>query len=280
MFFVGSLQRLLLLETATYLFPPNLFHIGMILETTIVSFALFYRHRIERKESKKFEKEKEQLKTAHEKQLLQNKLEEQEKMFKHISQEIHDNIGQLLTLAKLNLSTIESHTSPNYQQKVTEVEDNLNLALKDLKQLSRVSDADLFQDKTLTDALKVELERIRNTSVYETQLLIGNTSFQIDRHKEAIILRVCQEAFNNIIKHAEADKITVEINYNDPTVTVKVTDNGHGFTVPQNEDKRCEFGLGIRNMQNRIRQIGGTFKIESQPGTGATVTITLSMARF
>lgn len=273
-FFVGSMERLLMLSTPSYVFPPNLFHIGMIVETAIISFALIYRHRQERKEKFKYLLEKEQFKVTYEKRILQGKLEVQENTFKYISQEIHDNIGQVLSLAKLNISSIGSPTSGDFNHKVSESKELLNKVLKDLNDLSGSMHSKIIVEIGLLKSLENELDLIGKTSIYHTQMITNGQPFRFDHHKEMEIFRICQEALHNILKHSDANEIIIRIHFESAALLLEIGDNGKGFSSMIN------YGLGIRNMESRSKLIGADLKIDGGSGGGTTVTISLPVKPF
>jgi two-component system, NarL family, sensor kinase len=87
-----------------------------------------------------------------------------------------------------------------------------------------------------------------------------------------------QETFNNIIKHAEAKNLIVNINYNSTELMLLITDDGKGVDLsPLNESSNSGFGLGIRNMHSRAKLIGADFNMLSSTGKGTTVKIVLPL---
>lgn len=206
--------------------------------------------------------EKASLKAAFEKELLEAQLEMQELTLKNIAQEIHDNIGQTLSLAKLNLNTInpEKQNSP---EKIANTKELVSKAITDLRTLSKTLHTEAVLSVGLQEAIEMELRLIEKAGVFETALVIGGMPASLDPQKELILFRAVQEALNNAIKHSEATRIEVHLHYMPAALEVAVKDNGKGFPA-----EIAEKGSGLRNMQNRAKLIGGNFRLESlQPGT-------------
>jgi two-component system NarL family sensor kinase len=241
----------------------------LLLGTLIVFFLFLYRKRYQ-----KHLREKEQLRLSYEQELLKTRLEIQEQTFKHISQEIHDNIGQMLSLAKLNLSTMDLSHPAVLEQKITDSKSLVSQAIQDLRRLSHGLSTDYIGDLGLSRAVGQELEMIKKSGGYETQFQVEGTVYTIDKQKELIIYRITQEVLNNIIKHAVAQKIIIYLRYFPEELTLCITDNGKGFDLtPLNHNS--SFGLGIKNMYSRAQLIGAGFLISSTLGEGTSVTLSV-----
>jgi signal transduction histidine kinase len=224
---------------------------------------------------KKMLKEKDMLRMRYEKEILQSQLEIQEQTFKNISQEIHDNIGQALTLAKLNLNTMPP-TDTDVQEKMTTTKELVSKAIVDLRDLSRSLNTDYVADMGLQKAIEYEFMLISKSSNMITNLQIEGESFRMDKQKELILFRIIQEVLNNILKHAGATTIVATLNYRSTLLEITVTDNGKGFLLPDTHNANTPgTGLGLRNMDNRAKLIGATFSMNSTPGNGTEVRIIL-----
>ena len=127
----------------------------------IVNLLLYYHKR------KRHYVENENLKTEFKQTLLQTQLEIQEQTLKNISQEIHDNIGQALSLAKLNLNTMPPTNDEALQQKILNSKELVSKAITDLRDLSRSLDTDYVQEMGLQRAIEYELEMIKKTGTIE-----------------------------------------------------------------------------------------------------------------
>ena len=236
-------------------------------------FIIFIVFSIQRR--RKMILEKKQMEYQYQQTLLQTQLEIQEQTLKNISQEIHDNIGQALSLAKLNLNTMPPTNDEALQQKILNSKELVSKAITDLRDLSRSLDTDYVQEMGLQRAIEYELEMIKKTGTVETSMIVEGAMFRLEKQKELILFRIVQETFNNILKHAGAKTINVNINYGN-AFTLVIKDDGKGVNLdPLNEGKNNNFGLGIRNMHSRAKLIGAEFNMNSGIGKGTEVEIVL-----
>ena len=132
--------------------------------------------------------------------LLQTQLEIQEQTFKNISQEIHDNIGQVLSLAKLNINTMSEATPEILQEKINDSKDLISKAIQDLRDLSKSLNTDYITELGLIRAVEYELEMIKKTGNYKMQFDIEGKAIRLEKQQELIFFRIVQEALHNIIK--------------------------------------------------------------------------------
>lgn len=217
-------------------------------------------------------KEKQQLQVSFQQELLRTQLEIQEQTFKNISQEIHDNIGQVLSLAKLNISTMSAENSGNLNEKIVDTKNLLSKAIQDLRDLSRSLNTDYIADRGLLRSVEYELELMKRTGSCETNLVTEGKPYPIDPQKELILFRIFQEGMNNIIKHAKAKTVTVLLDSHPDHFILRLSDDGQGFLLNSIDNKGLT-GLGIRNMQNRARLIGAHLDVWSEVNNGTVITL-------
>lgn len=244
----------------------------LIVAIGIIMLVLVYQ-----KKQLQYLREKEQLKVAFEKEILESKLEIQEQTLKNISQEIHDNIGQILSLAKLTINTMNLNEQETLQEKINDSKQLIGKAIQDLRDLSRSLDTDYVTEMGLIKSIEYEFQLIKKTGNYETNLIQEGNSYRLSPQQELILFRIFQEVMNNIIKHAKASSITVNVHYLPGNFLLQIKDNGQGFDISLTNIDIEKSGSGIKNMQNRSRLIGATFDIESEPAIGTTVKISLPL---
>lgn len=243
----------------------------LLLAGFMIFFIVINRFRINRHIM-----EKKNMEITFRQTLLQTQLEIQEQTLKNISQEIHDNIGQALSLAKLNLNTMPPTNDEALQQKVLNSKELVSKAITDLRSLSRSLDTDYVQEMGLQRAIEYEMEMIRKTGTIETNMIVEGTLFRLEKQKELILFRIVQETFNNILKHAGAKAINVHISYETNAFALIIKDDGKGMNLESlNEGENNKFGLGIRNMNSRAKLIGADFTMNSKIGDGTEVKIVL-----
>lgn len=206
-------------------------------------------------------------------ELLKAELEIQEQTLKFISQEIHDNIGQTLSLAKLNLNTIEVDPNTPASEKVVMTKSLVAKAIRDLRSISKTMNTDAIQAEGLVSAIQQELNFIERSNLFTTRLELEGEPARFDDKKELVIFRIVQEALNNSIKHSNATEIVVSVSYLNAQFNLRVVDDGDGIESDyvMNTDK----GIGLINMQNRAELIGGVFTIRPNYPKGTSVEITI-----
>jgi signal transduction histidine kinase len=219
--------------------------------------------------------EKELMASKFSESLLQSQLEIQEKTLSDISQEIHDNIGQVLSLAKLNLFTIDADDRENFNHKLKASKDLVSKAIVDLRDLSHTMNTDYVEDLGLMRVIEYELEMIQKSGALKTRMEIIGNNYKFDKQKELIAFRIIQEVINNTIKHAQASHIFVNAAFEERHLELTVTDDGVGMEIQNNQDGINNMGLGIRNMQSRAKMIDGNFTIKSIPGNGTSIILTI-----
>lgn len=214
----------------------------------------------------------EQIKLDHEKNLLATQLEIQEQTFQNISREIHDNISLSLTLAKLQLNTMNLCDKEQAEIKLTKSIELISKSIVELSDISKGLNADIIKQQGLIKALEDETRRIWQAGLFSVDSQITGNPIYMDAQKELIIFRTIQEAFNNIIKHAAASHIQLNLHYNQTSLSIEVCDNGNGFDPNLAGEKNK---AGLKNMKTRIKMLGGTMNIHSQPGQGSTLSFTI-----
>ena len=235
----------------------------------VVVFVFIYYRR-----QRRHVKEKQMLTLEFNQVLLQTQLEIQEQTLRTISQEIHDNVGQVLSLVKLNLNTLDMHGS-NKEQKVKSSIHLVSKAINDLRDLSRSLNGDKIADLGLQDAIDNELKIIANTGQFVTELIVTGEPYKLQSQNEMVLFRIVQESLNNTIKHSKARNITIEMHYEMASFKMAINDDGEGFAATELE--ATETGIGLNNMRNRASLVGALFSIQSLPGSGTSVLIQLPL---
>ncbi|MBE7170619.1 MAG: sensor histidine kinase [Williamsia sp.] len=221
-------------------------------------------------------KEKEQLKADFEKQILESKLEMQEQTFKYVSQEIHDNIGQMLSLAKLTLNTMNPDEPSGLQHKITNTKNLVGKAVEDLRDLSQNLNTDHITDRGLQVSIAHALKVLENASQYTISIHADGEAYRLPQQQELILFRIFQEALQNILKHARSSAISVTLSYGPAQFVLRIADDGQGFDASLfKPGAATSAGIGLRNIRHRAKLIAADCVVESQPGKGTTVIICL-----
>lgn len=246
----------------------------LFLSVTLFIFYISYHKRKFR-----YSRERQKLQTDFQQELLRTQLEIQEQTFQNISQEIHDNIGQMLSLAKLNLNTVDFADLPSTQKKVFCSKELVSKVISDLRDLSKSLNPEIITKIGLTEAVGRELLMLAKSGQYEVNLSQNGHYYRLDGQKELIIFRIFQELLNNIINHATAKTVNVTLEYQPEHFSLTVTDDGKGFDIASIDCAERNPGLGIHNMRNRAKMIGAEIQFESWPGKGTVVAVELPFAK-
>ncbi|MEO5892905.1 MAG: ATP-binding protein [Ferruginibacter sp.] len=220
-------------------------------------------------------KQLEDVKNNYEKNILETQLEIQEQTFHDIGREIHDNIGLSLTLAKLQLNTIQYK---NPDKTFADIESSIELiskAINDLSDISKSLNSEAIKTQGLYNALKVEITKITRAGNHTIAFVEEGNIVFLDPNKELILYRIAQEVLNNILKHASASKIWINLVYDITTIKLTITDNGIGFEPSETE--KCRTGklhTGLNNIRTRTATLNGVHTIKSSSGNGTIISIT------
>ena len=234
----------------------------------LISFITFIVYRYQQKQNAYF-RNLNDLKTVHENEMLQSQIEIQEQTFENISREIHDNIGQKLTLAKLHLNTLNLTNAFRAKSQLNDCVAMISEAINDLSDISRSMSSEIILNNGLIKALEFEVTQLNKSRIYHIELVISGEPIFLDSQKELILFRIVQEALNNIMKHAFASVIEIRLHYCQEAIILSVSDNGKGF-INSNEGNN---GTGIANMRRRAEWLKGKCMVESEPGDGTKIKI-------
>jgi signal transduction histidine kinase len=204
-------------------------------------------------------------------ELLQAQLEMQEQTLKTISQEIHDNVGQILSLAKMNLNILTLEDTGNGQ--LSSVKELVSKAITDLRDLSKGYYAERLAENGLLTAIRHELEQLDKTGLLVTHFTAEVEELTIDKSKTIFIYRMVQEILHNVMKHASAKNVYVRIFRENGLTHICIKDDGKGFS---REDINFKPGIGLSSIQNRAGMIDATAVIESEVGNGTTFNLTFN----
>lgn len=211
--------------------------------------------------------ENQKIKKDFEQTLLNTQLEIQEQTLTHISREIHDNIGQVLSLARLQLHSLSDTPS---EEDVEYTDNLLEKAITDLRGLSHSLNTNSIKENGFTASVKKILEQFEKTGKFKTNFY-DEVGFSISDDHGIILFRIMQEVLNNITKHARASEIIVRIEKPEKQIIISITDNGKGFNTEKLQS--AGGGIGIRNIKERALIIGAKLSLISQENHGTTVRI-------
>lgn len=237
----------------------------LILAMALILFFFYFQQKktaylIEQRETKiRFEDE-----------ITKSKLEIQEQALQNISWEIHDNVGQLLSVAKMQLNILQMGLQEKQQEKVFEIGEIVGKSLLELRGLAKSLNPETIKNKGLVESVTHEIKRFNRLNFVAATLIVSDNPYQLSNEKEIILFRILQEAFNNTLKHSKAKILMVELNYCPTGLVIIAEDDGVGFDVDKAANHQ---GIGLMNMESRTKLIGATFEIKSTENKGTKLTI-------
>ncbi|MFT4856925.1 MAG: two-component system NarL family sensor kinase [Algoriphagus sp.] len=233
--------------------------LGGIMSTFVISMVFIHRQR-----QKQNRQKIDHVKSEYEKILLNIENEIQQETLTQVGRELHDNIGQLLSLAKLNFGSIKPEKHLAGRELLSQI-------IQEVRGLSKTLNMDWVESITLEEFLKQQLDKIKSTGFCETQLLVEAPIENLKKDEKLVLIRVIQEILNNAIKHAYPDRIMIRTLNSGTKPQIIIEDNGIGFDTRQQSN-----GSGMTNLAKRMITIGGEFYIESEPGKGTLTKLTLA----
>lgn len=247
----------------------------VLLVLFLVTFSFLFQRR-----QAQFRAEKQALHETYQREILTAQVETQNQTLQHVAGELHDNIGQLLSVAMLQLNILDEDLEQTPQHSAVQQTASLvEQVLKDLRAISKSLNSDAVTQLGLHDSIALELDRIRRTGRYQTQLIVTGEPRRFDQQVEIVLFRMVQESISNTMKHARAKTIVVNADYQANQFVLCITDDGRGFTLHSgSEPQKNETGQGLSNLHRRATLLGGSCTIKSLPGEGCTVTIMLPFA--
>jgi signal transduction histidine kinase len=205
--------------------------------------------------------------------MMNDRLEQQ---IKSIAYSVHDEAGQLLAAVHLALASLSIELPKTQQEQIVEIEGLLNGVANQLRQYSHELRPTVLDDLGWVPAIRFLAQGVSKRAnlpiEVETEL-----SDRLPPATETAIYRVVQEALNNIVKHSGATSVRITAQVSEGMLRCTVSDNGVGFSVDSIRAERQRRGLGLSSMHERLNAVGGTLHIESSPGKGTQLVITVPM---
>jgi len=204
-----------------------------------------------------------------EEEISNTQIEIQEQTLKNIGQELHDNIGQLLSVANMQLSIMTSVVDETIKDQFIETKDVVKESLREVRELSKSLNTDVINNKGFQESIQNEIDRLNRLEIFNANLSIKGDKELIQNQKDSIIIfRIFQEFLSNTIKYAEANNFQVNIHYLDDKLIMTAIDDGKGF-----DQNKVEKGAGLINMESRAKLIKANYKLESALNQGTTLEV-------
>ena len=246
--------------------------IYMVVVLVLVTGLVIFFFIVFQKRKNKLLLDKIEQQRAFDEEIQKTQTEIQEQTLKHVASELHDNVGQLLVYASMQLKMISGDIPENVKQKVEETTNVVKQSLSEVRSLSKSLNSNVILNLGLEQSITNELNRLKKLKFAQADLKVkGEKVDFINKKHEIVIFRILQEFMSNAAKYSQADSLTVELDYLPDKMVIKASDNGKGFDI-----ETVEKGSGLINMKDRAGLINAGFDLVSKPGHGVSLTLTYS----
>jgi PAS domain S-box-containing protein len=205
---------------------------------------------------------------------LQNVREEERT---NIAREIHDELGQQLTVMKMDVAWLNNKldlTDQNARKKIYGLLDLLDNTVQSVRRIASELRPSMLDDLGLAAAMEWHLSEFEKRSGIKTYFEEPDEEWELPRNKTTHLYRIFQESLTNVARHSNATEVKVKLANTDDHLSLTIEDNGRGFDQQEANEKKT---LGILGMKERTSMMGGSCKIHSAPGKGTTVHIFLPL---
>jgi len=202
---------------------------------------------------------------------------EEERMY--IAREIHDELGQLLTVLKMDVSWLNRKLQPTtepIQEKLKALLSLIDVTVKKVRHISSELRPSLLDDLGLVAAMEWHMEEFQKRSGVELAHELPSTEPVLPEPVKIGLFRILQESLTNVARHSEAQQVIVALTQKENNLMLTIEDNGKGFDAENTKKKT----LGLLGMKERALMIGGEYKITGTPGKGTTVEVTVPAPVF
>ena len=214
------------------------------------------------------------LKQESEMKVLMAMIEGEEKERSRLARELHDGVGGILSATKMHLSVLKNEPSMvDLSQKFSHTTALLDSASREVRTIAHNLSPDILLKYDLEQALTSFCHSVSNDYLQVDFYYLGEP-LKLKNNFKLVLYRIAQELVNNIIKHSGASHALVQLSHHDQFLSLTVEDNGMGFTPQENK------GIGLSNMQARVKDMSGQFSLESAIGKGTTVYIEFDVTTF
>ncbi|WP_299888062.1 histidine kinase [uncultured Lacinutrix sp.] len=236
----------------------------IIVTTLVILFFIVFQ---KRKNKLLIDKIKQQ--QAFEEELSNAQTEIQEQTLKNIGWELHDNVGQLLAAASMQLNILKTQISDDVKENFSEASNTVKQSLKEVRLLSRSLNNEVILNIGFEQSITNELNRLKKMKFASAELNVKGEviPFQNKKH-EVIVFRILQEFFSNTVKYSEAKNLAVKLNYDNDKLIITASDDGKGFDI-----ETIKKGSGLLNMKSRAELINMSYNLSSKIGEGTNLEL-------
>ena len=211
--------------------------------------------------------------TRTEKRVLNAIINTEENERRRFAKDLHDGLAPILSTVKMSLSSVNERIKDQAGIKILNNTNHLvNEAINTIKDISNNLSPHVLSNFGLASAIGAFTTKINQTKAIEIEFNTNMEGLRFENDKEVVIYRAVCELINNTIRHAGASRIEIELNKHEKFVTLQYFDNGRGFD-PGSLSKEDNKGMGLSNIETRVKTVEGVFIIESMTGKGTSALL-------
>lgn len=236
----------------------------VIVTTLVIIFFIVFQKRKNKLVMDKIRQQQE-----FDEEISRTQTEIQEQTLKHIGWELHDNVGQLLAYASMQMNMIAASVGDDMKENVNNTADVIRESLKEVRSLSKSLNNDVILNIGFEKSIANELNRLKRMKFASAELHIKGEKRELENKKhEIVIFRILQEFFSNSVKYSEAQNLLIKLEYKPDSLIIEASDDGKGFEL-----ETVEMGSGLINMRSRAKLINADFNLFSKPSEGARLSM-------
>lgn len=196
---------------------------------------------------------------------------------KKISRELHDEVGQILAGVNIRLATLKNESAihnRSIKRKIASTQQLVEKSMRTIHRFARELRPAVLDDVGLIPALQSYVKDLARRTHIPIRFKVTNPARirgRLGTVQRTAFYRVAQEALNNVVKHAKASLVSINLHRCDGVVRMEIKDNGKSFSVERMMRMKKRKRLGLLGMRERMEMIGGSFALKSDPGRGTTV---------
>jgi signal transduction histidine kinase len=223
----------------------------------------------------------EQLQASHEQlRSLSAHLESvREEERKNVAREIHDELGQILTALKIDLSSLNEGSTEEQQlllEKTKSMSELIDMAIETVKRISAELRPPVLDDLGIAVALEWQAEEFNKRTQIKCEFTSKPQDIVLEPDHSTAIFRIFQEALTNVARHSNASRVKAVLTKETDKIVLTIKDNGKGIEKKQIADPKA---FGIIGMRERARFLGGELRVNSAPGKGTSITVSIPLTK-
>ena len=196
-----------------------------------------------------------------------------------LAREIHDELGQMLTGLKMDVSWMAKRLAEPEEsllEKTTTMDGLIDEAIQTVKRISSELRPGVLDHLGLAAAIEWQAQELEKRTEISFEFKSSPGEIVLDEGRSTTIFRICQEALTNVVRHAKASKVKIDLRKKSGNIVLKISDNGKGIEDVRLSDSEA---FGLIGMRERARSWGGNVKIDSSPGKGTVVAATIPLGK-